>query len=109
MQPCQDIRLLLEQELKGFTGVLEAAAGFVFGEQALVYRFSADIVDLIGEPWERGVDADGDEVVIDLVEQVAESSSVSVAGANKVVQAFRKPLLDCFFKNAAAHDGRSGE
>ena len=102
-------QLALEQHLQGLAGVLQAGAGLIFREQTLMDSFFADVVDLVGEAGKAGVDARGLEVVVDFVEQVAESSSVSVAGANKAVQAFRKPLLDCFFKNAAAHDGRSGE
>jgi sulfofructose kinase len=99
----------LEQHLQGFAGVLQAAAGFVFREQALVDGFFADVVDLVGEAGKVGSNAGGEQVVVDLVQQVAQRGGVAVAGADELMQALGQLLLDGFFEHGAAHDGAGGE
>ena len=101
--------LALEEHLQGFAGVLQACAGFVFGEEALVDGFFADVVDLVGEAGECGVDAGGLEIVVDFVEEIAERGGVAIAAADLVLESAGEFLFDGFLKDGAAHDGAGGE
>ena len=89
-------------------GGSEALAGFVFREQAVMDGAFAGVVDLVGDAGEVGVDPGEFEVVIDLVEQVAQGGGVAVAGADHAGELRRELLLDSFFKDGAAHDGAGG-
>lgn len=71
--------------------------------------FFADVVDGIGKTREARVDAGGAEVVVDLVEQVAEGGRVAVAGMDLAVHALGQALLDGLFEDGAAHDGASSK
>lgn len=90
-------------------GGSEALAGFVFREQAVMDGAFAGVVDLVGDAGEVGVDPGEFEVVIDLVEQVAQGGGVAVAGADHAGDLRRELLLDSFFEDGAAHDGTGGE
>jgi len=90
-------------------GGLQALAGFVFREQAVMDGAFAGVVDLVGDAREIGVDTGELEVVVDLVEQVAQRGCVAVAGADHARELGWELLLDGFFKHGAAHDGAGGE
>lgn len=100
---------LLEQELQSLARGLEALGGFVFAEEALVDGLFAHVIDLVGDAGEVGVDAGHLEVVVDLVEQVAEGGGVAIAGADELGELGGELLLDGFFEHGAAHDGACGE
>ena len=73
-----------QQHLQRLAGILQATARFVFREQSLVDGFFADVVDLIGEARKVWIDAGGDQVVIDLVEQIAQRRGIAIAGADEL-------------------------
>jgi hypothetical protein len=91
------------------TCALEAEAGFVFREQALMDGLFAGIVHLVGDAREVGVDPGELEVVVHLVEQVAQGCGISVTGANEARQGGGQLLFDCLFENRATHDGAGRE
>jgi len=97
--------LVAQEELEGLAGALEAGAGFVFGEQALVDGSLAGFIDQVGNAGEAGVDRGQLEVVVDLVEQVAKGGGVAVAGAEEAAEVWWELLLYRFFEDGAAHDG----
>ena len=101
--------LVLEEELEGLACGFEAFAGFVFSEQSLVDGALAGVVDAIGDAGKVGVDAGELEIVIDLVEQVAEGGSVAIAGPDEAGELGRKFLLECFFEDGAAESGAGRE
>lgn len=90
-------------------GGLEALAGFVFREQAVVDGAFACVVDLVGDAGEIGIDAGEFQVVVDLVKKVAEGGGVAIAGANEARDLRRQLLFDGFFKDRAAHDSAGGK
>jgi len=69
----------------------------------------AGVVDLVGDTGEIGIDAGEFQVVVDLVEQVAERGSVAIAGADEACELWGQHLFDGFFKDRAAHDGTGGK
>ena len=90
-------------------GGFEALAGFIFREQAAVDGALAGVVDLVGDAREVGIDTGELQVVVDLVEQVAERGGIAVTGADELAHGLGQFLLDGFFQHAAAHDGAGGE
>jgi hypothetical protein len=98
-----------QEELQGFAGVLKAEAGFLFRQEAVVNGFLPGIVDLVGVAWKIGIGAGELEVVVDLVEKIAQSGRISVAGADQASQGGGQFLLDGFFEHGTAHDGAGGK
>jgi len=90
-------------------GGLEALAGFVFSEKAVVDGAFACVVDLVGDAGKIGIDAGEFQVVVDLVEQIAEGGGVAIAGSDEARELWGQLLFDGFFKDRAAHDGTGGE
>lgn len=88
---------------------LEALAGLVFREQAVVDGAFAGVVDLVGYAGEIGIDARQFQVVVDLVKQVAQGRGVAIAGADEARDLGRQLLFDGLFKDGTAHDGAGGE
>jgi hypothetical protein len=88
---------------------LEALAGFVFREKAVVDGAFACVVDLVGDAGEIGIDVGEFQVVVDLVKQVAQGRGVAIAGADEARDLWGQLLLDGFFKDRAAHDGAGGK
>ena len=95
--------------MEGLPGGLEALAGFVFGEKATVDGSFARVIHLVGDAWKAGIDAGELQVVVDLVEEVAEGGGIAIASADEAGQLRREFLLDCFFEDGAAHDGACSE
>ena len=69
--------------------------------------FISRIVHLIRNVRERGLKATEVEVVVDLMEQVAQRGSVAIAGARKTAEMWREFLLNGLLKHGAAHDSAS--
>jgi hypothetical protein len=90
-------------------GGMETLARFACGEEAAVDGVFAGIVDAVGDAEKVGVDGGELEVVVDLVEQIAEGGGVAIAGADEAGELGGEFLLDGFFEDGAAHDGAGGE
>ena len=88
---------------------MQAAAGFVFGEKALVYGFAADVVDQVGHAGKVRIEAGQLQIVVYLMEEVAEGGGVTVTGTNLPGERFGELLFDGLLKNRTAQDGASGE
>ena len=90
-------------------GGFEALAGFIFREQAAVDGALAGVVDLVGDAREVGIDTGELQVVVDLVEQVAEGGRVAIAGADEASELWREFLFDGLFKDGSAETCAGGE
>lgn len=88
---------------------LEALSGLFFREQAVVDSVFAGVVDAVGDGKKGGIDPGELKVVVDLMEEIAESGSVAVAGTDEAGELRGEFLLDGFFEDGAAHDGAGGE
>jgi hypothetical protein len=69
---------------------------------------SAGVVELVGNAREVGIDAGELEIVIDLMEQVADGGRVAIAIADEAAESWGQLLLDRFLEDWAAHDGAWG-
>jgi len=74
-----------------------------------VYSLLAGIVYLVSHSREIGIDAGEDQIIIHLVEQIAQGGGVAVASAHKTAECGGDFLFDGLFKHRAAHDGTRGE
>ena len=88
---------------------MQAAAGFVFGEKTLMDGFAADVVDQVGHTGKVGIEARHLQIVVYLVEEIAEGGGIAVAGANLAGERRGELLLDGLLKNRAAQDGAGSE
>ena len=95
--------------MEGLACVFEALAGFVFGKEALVYGALACVVDQVGNARKAGVDAGELQVVVDLVEEIAERGGVAIARADEARELRRELLLKGFLEHGAAQAGAGGE
>ena len=64
----------------------------------------SDVIDLVGEARKGRVDTRGEEVIVHLVEQVAEGRSVAITAGYQLSYGDRELLFDSFFQDAATHD-----
>jgi len=101
--------LAAQQQLQRLAGVLEAEAGLVFREQALMDGFFSGVVHLVGDAGEVGVNAGELEVVVDLKEEIAQSGGVALAGAHQARQRWGQLLLDGLLENRTTHYGARRE
>src|ERR1700679_709222 len=92
-----------QQDFECAARILQTLAGFSFTEQALMDCFATDIIDAVGRLEEVRVDADELEVVIDLMEQIAEGGRMPVAACNKASEIGRELLLHGFLHDRPAH------
>ncbi len=93
----------LKQNFERAPSVLQALAGFRFAEQALMNCFAAHIIDAVGGLEKGRVDADELEVVIDLVQQIAEGGRGTITARYKAGKIGRKFLLHGFLHDGPAH------
>ena len=88
---------------------MKTEAGLLFRQKAVVNGSLAGIVNLVGDARKIRIDAGELEVVVDLVEKIAQGGRIAVAGADQASQAGGQFLLDGFFEHRTAHDGAGGK
>ena len=72
-----------QKQLQRAARALQACPRLIFREQPLMHGFFAGVVHLVGDARKVRIDAGEKQIVVHLVQQVAQSSGVTVAGADQ--------------------------